>query len=116
MIESHTDGMNAVWDNGPVAMISMARYLARLPLDCRRRTIQFAFVTGHLYQRLKRGERDGGAEQVAKRLDREYDRGEGGRRRACSSTSAHASMSTRHGRAVPAGCSSAAAAASSSSP
>ena len=75
VVESHTDGMNAVWDNGPVAMIAMARYLARLPLDCRRRTIQFAFVTGHLYQRLKRGERDGGAEQVAKRLDREYDRG-----------------------------------------
>ena len=75
VIESHTDGMNAVWDNGPVAMIAMARYLARLPRDCRHRTIQFAFVTGHLYQRLKRGQRDGGAEQIARKLDREYDRG-----------------------------------------
>ena len=53
VIESHTDGMNAVWDNGPVAMVAMARYLARLPLDCRPRTLQFAFVTGHLYQRLR---------------------------------------------------------------
>jgi hypothetical protein len=76
VVESHTDGMNAVWDNGPVSMVAMARYLARLPRRCRARTVQFAFVTGHLYQHLTGGRvRDGGAEQIARRLDRDYDRG-----------------------------------------
>jgi hypothetical protein len=77
VVESHTDGMNAVWDNGPVSMVAMARYLARLPRRCRARTVQFAFVTGHLYQHLTGDPvvRDGGAEQIAQRLDRDYDRG-----------------------------------------
>ncbi|HEU0023034.1 MAG TPA: hypothetical protein VFQ12_00285 [Thermoleophilaceae bacterium] len=76
VVESHTDGVNAIWDNGPVSMVAMARYLARLPRRCRARTVQFAFVTGHLYQHLTGPVvRDGGAEQVAKRLDRDYDRG-----------------------------------------
>lgn len=76
VVESHTDGMSAIWDNGPVAMIAMARYFAGLPVACRPETIQFAFVTGHLKQRLiDDGERDGGAGQLAKLLDAEYDQG-----------------------------------------
>jgi hypothetical protein len=76
VVESHTDGVNAVWDNGPVAMIAMARYLARLPRACRPRTIQFAFTTGHLYQRLRgTAVRDGSAELLAHQLDRDYDKG-----------------------------------------
>ena len=76
VVESHTDGVNAIWDNGPVSMVAMARYLARLPRRCRERTVQFAFVTGHLYQHLTGPRvRDGGAEQIAQRLDRAYDRG-----------------------------------------
>ena len=31
VIDSHTDGTNAVEDNGPVAMVAMARYFASLP-------------------------------------------------------------------------------------
>jgi hypothetical protein len=77
VIDSHTDGTNAVEDNGPVAMVAMARYLAGLPMACRPRSVQFAFSTAHFYQRVGPDPaiRDGGAEQLAQRLDRAYDRG-----------------------------------------
>jgi hypothetical protein len=76
VIDSHTDGTNAAEDNGPVAMIAIARYLAGLPAECRPRTIQFAFSTAHFYQRLRDPAiRDGGAEQLAEQLDRDYDKG-----------------------------------------
>ncbi|MGW0484221.1 hypothetical protein [Nonomuraea sp. NPDC003214] len=76
VVESHTDGMSPVWDNGPLTMIEMARYLASLPVACRPRTVQFAFVTGHLYQHLTGPDvREGGAGQLAAQLDAEYDQG-----------------------------------------
>ncbi len=76
VITSHTDGMNPVWDNGPLSMLAQARYLAALPAACRPKTIQFAFTTGHLYQHLTGdGRREGGAGQYAALLDREYDEG-----------------------------------------
>jgi S-formylglutathione hydrolase FrmB len=75
VVESHTDGVNAIWDNGPIAMVAMARYLARLPRACRP-PVEFAFTTGHLHQHLvSRSEAGGSAKQLAKQLDREYDRG-----------------------------------------
>jgi hypothetical protein len=75
VVQSHTDGMNAVWDNGPVGMLAMADWFARLGKDCLPRTVQFVFTTGHLYQHLVAPDRDGSAEQTAKRLDDEYDQG-----------------------------------------
>jgi hypothetical protein len=77
VIGSHTDGVSPLWDNGPIAMLAMARYFASLPLDCRPKTIEFAFTTGHLYQHLrgKPNERDAGAEQLAQQLDADYDKG-----------------------------------------
>jgi hypothetical protein len=77
VVDSHTDGTNAVEDNGPVAMVAMARYYAALPIVCRPRTIQFAFSTAHFYQRVGPNPaiRDGGAEQLAEQLDRDYDKG-----------------------------------------
>lgn len=76
VVDSHTDGTNAVEDNGPVAMLAMTRYFASLPIDCRPRTIQMAFSTAHFYQRVADPTvRDGGAEQLAERLDSDYDRG-----------------------------------------
>jgi hypothetical protein len=76
VVDSHTDGTNAVEDNGPVAMVAMARYFAALPLECRPRTIQFAFSTAHFYQRVADpAVRDGGAEQLARQLDQDYDDG-----------------------------------------
>jgi hypothetical protein len=68
VVESHTDGVNAIWDNGPIVMLAMARYLARLPRRCRP-TVEFAFTTAHLYQSKS------GAKWLARRLDREYERG-----------------------------------------
>jgi hypothetical protein len=75
VVESHTDGMNAVWDNGPIAMLAMTEHFAALPRECRPRTLEFAFTTSHLYQRLDPPARDGGAEQYAQELDRTYDEG-----------------------------------------
>jgi hypothetical protein len=76
VVDSHTDGTNAAEDNGPVAMVGMARYFAQLPMECRPRTIQFAFVTGHFYQRIADPDkRHGGAGVVAEQLDRAYDEG-----------------------------------------
>jgi hypothetical protein len=76
VVDSHTDGTNAVEDNGPVAMVAMARYLAALPGACRPRTIEFVFPTAHFYQRVADpAHRHGGAGVVATQLDAEYDRG-----------------------------------------
>jgi hypothetical protein len=77
VVDSHTDGTNAVEDNGPIAMLAMARYLAGLSKACRPKTVQFAFVTGHFYQHLegRKAPRDGGAERIAQRLDDAYDAG-----------------------------------------
>jgi hypothetical protein len=77
VVDSHTDGTNAVEDNGPIAMLAMARYLAKLPASCRAKTVQFVFATGHFYQHLlgPNKVRDGGSEQVAEQLDRDYDKG-----------------------------------------
>jgi hypothetical protein len=76
VIDSHTDGVNAAEDNGPVAMIALARYLAALPAECRPRTIEFTFATAHFYQRLRDPAiRNGGAWQTAEQLDRDYDAG-----------------------------------------
>jgi hypothetical protein len=75
VIESHTDGTNAVEDNGPVAILALARSLARLPRACRPRTIEFAFPTAHFYQRVASPDRrHGGAGVLARQLDRAYDR------------------------------------------
>src|SRR3954452_3588723 len=76
VIDSHTDGTTAVEDNGPVAMVAMLRYFASLPLECRPRTLQFAFSTAHFYQRVARpDDRHGGAGQLAEQLDADYDKG-----------------------------------------
>ena len=44
IINSHTDGVNVVEENGTIAMLSMLKYLKDEPLD---KNIVFAFVTGH---------------------------------------------------------------------
>ena len=75
VVESHTDGVNAVWDNGPIAMLALARHFASLPSTCRPRTLQFIFTTSHLYQRLAGDEKGGSARLVAEQLDGDYDRG-----------------------------------------
>ncbi len=44
IINTHTDGVNCVEENGPVAMLAMMEYLKDLELE---RTLIFVFVTGH---------------------------------------------------------------------
>jgi PA domain len=76
IIQSHTDGMNAIWDNGPIAMLALARRFAALPIECRPRTLQFIFTTGHIYQHLLgTADRGGSSELEAKELDKQYDQG-----------------------------------------
>ena len=59
-----------------MAILALARALARRPPACRPRTIEFAFPTAHFYQRVASPDRrHGGAGVLARRLDREYDRG-----------------------------------------
>jgi hypothetical protein len=69
VIESHTDGMNAIWDNGPISILALARYFAALPLECRPRTFEFVFTTAHLYLT------HAGAHRYAEILDEDYDDG-----------------------------------------
>jgi hypothetical protein len=76
VVDSHTDGTNAVEDNGSVAMVAIARYLAGLPGACRPRAVEFVFPTAHFYQRLvDLAHRHGGAGVIATQLDGEYDQG-----------------------------------------
>ncbi|KAK7443148.1 hypothetical protein Landi51_09351 [Colletotrichum acutatum] len=46
---THTDGNTCVQENGPVALLALARYFTQCPLWSRKRTIQFAFNVGHLH-------------------------------------------------------------------
>lgn len=67
VLTSHTDGMNAVWDNGPIGILALAEYLASLPMDCRPRTIELGLSTAHLYtSRI-------GAGRYARQLDETYE-------------------------------------------
>jgi hypothetical protein len=57
-------------------MVGMARYFAGLAANCRPRTLQFVFSTAHFYQRLvDPSGRHGGAGQMARMLDADYDKG-----------------------------------------
>lgn len=77
VVTSHTDGMNAVWDNGPVAMVAMAEHFVALPAQCRPRTVQFIFTTGHLFMGLQcpSGHRGPSALCAAEELDEDYAKG-----------------------------------------
>lgn len=68
-VTSHTDGINAVWDNGPIAMLAMAEHFAALPLECRPRTLEFTFTTAHLFLS------EASANDYAAELDAGYDEG-----------------------------------------
>ena len=46
-INTHSDGCNAYEENGGIAVATMARYFAQLPIEQRNRTLVFAATTGH---------------------------------------------------------------------
>jgi hypothetical protein len=47
LLGSHTDGPNAIEDNGPAAILAVAKCLAALPTDARPRTIRVVLSGGH---------------------------------------------------------------------
>jgi hypothetical protein len=49
IFQTHTDGNTFVQENGATAVLTLAQYYAKQPLNCRRRTLEFALTTGHLH-------------------------------------------------------------------
>ncbi|ANZ40109.1 hypothetical protein BBK82_32815 [Lentzea guizhouensis] len=69
VLDTNTDGVGWVQENGTVGLLALAEYFAELPLRCRTRTIEFVFATGHLHRAAE------GSEFRARALDAEYDSG-----------------------------------------
>lgn len=69
VLDTNTDGVGWVQENGTVGLLTLAEYFARLPLRCRARTMEFVFATGHLHRAAE------GSEFRARALDEEYDSG-----------------------------------------
>jgi hypothetical protein len=49
ILNSHTDGTNAVEDNGPDAIVAMAQYLSRLERGLLPRSVMVSLTTGHFH-------------------------------------------------------------------
>lgn len=48
VVFTNSDGNSYVQENASVALIALAEHLAKLPLECRPRTIEFVFASAHL--------------------------------------------------------------------
>jgi hypothetical protein len=69
ILNSHTDGLDWVQENGSAGVIALARYLARVPRSQRHRDIEFALTSSHL------GYRYDGTYRLAAQLNKEYPKG-----------------------------------------
>lgn len=69
VLNTNTDSVNWVQENGNVAAIALARYLGSLPLECRARSVQFALTSNHL------GFTNDGTFRYGTQLDEDYDDG-----------------------------------------
>jgi len=47
IVNTHTDGPNAIEENGGLGILALAKYFAQVPKDQRRRTLVFVLTTGH---------------------------------------------------------------------
>lgn len=47
LLSSHTDGTNSIEDNGPAAILGIARYFTRVPVAQRPRSLRIVFGGGH---------------------------------------------------------------------
>lgn len=47
IVNTHTDGPNAIEENGGLGLLAIAKYFARMPKNQRRRTLVFVLTTGH---------------------------------------------------------------------
>lgn len=68
IINTHTDGENVIEENGPIALLTLARYFARRPAEARARTLEFVFHAGHFYG-------DVPIEAYAEEVDEAYEEG-----------------------------------------
>lgn len=66
---TNTDGNTWVQDNGVVGMLALAKYFSAFPEECRSRTIELAFTTGHLQMSVD------GSKSYIKSLDEQHDDG-----------------------------------------
>jgi hypothetical protein len=46
-VQTHTDGPNALEENGGIAILALARYFSKIPKAERKRTLLFVLTTGH---------------------------------------------------------------------
>jgi hypothetical protein len=69
VVNTHTDGNTWVQENGPAALLALARAFAALPPQARERDIEFALTSAHL------GFTDDGTFRYGAQLDEDYDRG-----------------------------------------
>jgi len=69
VVNTNTDSVNWVQENGSIAAIALARYLGSLPEACRERTVEFALTTNHL------GYTTDGTFRYGPQLDEDYDEG-----------------------------------------
>jgi hypothetical protein len=69
ILSTHTDGNTWVQENGAAGVLALADYFSRLPLKCRKRTIEFSFASGHLHESVE------GTDRRAAQVDAEVDRG-----------------------------------------
>lgn len=69
VINTNTDGIGWVQENGTVGLLALAKYFASLPMQCRPRTLEFALGSGHLHMSRE------GNHAIAKQLDRDYGNG-----------------------------------------
>jgi hypothetical protein len=69
ILSTHTDGIGYVEENGDVALLALASYFAKLPEQCRARTLQFEFGSAHMHMSKE------GTQRFAEQIDHEYDGG-----------------------------------------
>lgn len=69
VVNTNTDGNTWVQENGSAGIIALARYLATLPEECRRRDVQFALTSAHM------GYTNDGLFAYSAELSRDYDEG-----------------------------------------
>lgn len=69
VVNTNTDSVTWVQENGNIAAIALARYLGSLPAKCRTRDVQFALTTNHL------GFTGDGTFRYGPQLDKDYDKG-----------------------------------------
>ncbi len=66
---THTDGNTWVQENGIAALLAIGQYVASLPIEQRRRTVELTFTSAHLHISRE------GSHRYSAQLDREYEEG-----------------------------------------